>query len=179
MGTTHYPALGLLELVLELFHHEVHSRQRIGGRSMSTKDPTMARHDDFATLTIGDPRVVFLGEVHFGSFETRAVPEQSAHLLLYQRPYLVGHYPSAVRDDNVHLLPSQVVLLWLLLMWSAGTPNRSWVGWVLSVLWMRSYRKNRHEMDCDLRAADLVFDPTLACGENGGLVPAAPTGERS
>jgi hypothetical protein len=178
VGTTHDPTLGLLELVLELFHHEVHSHQRIGGRSMSTEDPTMAGQDHFATLTIGDPRVVFLGEVHFGSFETRAVPEQSAHLLLDQRPYLVGHYSSAVRDDNVHLFASQVVLAFIV----AGVVGRysySVMGWILSVLWMRSYRKNRPEMHRDLRAADLVFDPTLACGENGGRVPAAPTGERS
>ena len=128
-------ALGLLELVLELVHHQVDGHQRHGAGRVSTNGAPVAEDDHFAALPVGDPRVVFLGEVHFGSIETRAVPEQSAHLLLDQRPYLVGHYPSAVRDDNVHLLASQVVLA-CIVTGVVGRYSYSVMGWILSVLWM-------------------------------------------
>jgi hypothetical protein len=99
-------SLGLLELVLQLLDDLVHSGKWLGGSSSGPDDPPVPGHDDFATFTVGDSRVVLLAETHLGLLETRAVSVQPAHFLFHEGPDFVGHDPAAIRDDNIHLLAS-------------------------------------------------------------------------
>ena len=72
-------------------------------------DGAPVAHDDhLAPFAVGDPRIVLLGEVDLGPLQARTEMAEPAHLLLGQSPHFVGHDPSAVGNDNVHLLASMV-----------------------------------------------------------------------
>ena len=120
----------------------------------------VAGHHHLAALPIGDPRIVLLREVDLGPLQSGTVLADVAHLLLGQGSNLVGHDLPTMRDDYVHCFASSASLIGLLHL-VAGPPGRSVKGW--------------ERVDRERRAADLVFDPTLACGGSCGRAPAAPT----
>ncbi len=71
----------------------------------------VAGHHHLAALTVGDPRVVLLGEVDLGPLEAGTVLADVAHLLLGQGSNLVGHDLPAMRDDYVHCFASSASLI--------------------------------------------------------------------
>src|ERR1039458_5018039 len=105
-----HSALGLLELVLQLLDHQIDRDQRQAGGSVRPNGESVSAHDDLTALAIGDPRVVLLGEVDLGPVEAGTTAAEAAHLLLGRRPDLVGHVLPAMRDYDVHLFASLVVL---------------------------------------------------------------------
>ncbi len=112
MGTIDHAAFRLLELMLELVHHTIHSYQQRTTGSMCSDRPAVTADEDFAALVIGDPRIVLLGKADLGPIEPRAEPTEPTHLLSGQLSDFVGHDVLAVCDDHVHLSASLGSLCW-------------------------------------------------------------------
>src|SRR4051812_32653472 len=141
MRTTDQTPLELGHAVLQLVHDAVDRAQSVGRRSLRPDDVAVAVHGDLADLAFADPGVALLEEPDLGVVHAVDVSREATQLLL-------DDGAQRIRDLDV-LGPDGDLHPYLLVVVRRGRASTEG---------LRAYGP---------RAADLVFDPTLACGRGG------------